>query len=159
MRSVCRGLGRKLAQGREVHSSPVGAQAAHLPLSFLSEDEQMMKESVAKLAKEEVLPLVAKMEREHKIDSGLLRKLFENGLMGLEVPAEYDGTGCNFLSTILAVEELSKVDASVGALVDIHNTLVNSLIKKVYLLIDQKYDVWMVRSTDVVFYKCIYVFR
>ena len=91
----------------------------------------MMKETVGKLAREEVLPLVRKMEREHKIDEGLLRKLFENGLMGLEVPVEYEGTGCNFLATILAVEELSKVDGAIGALVDIHNTLVNSLIKKV----------------------------
>lgn len=90
-----------------------------------------MKETVAKLAKEEILPLVRKMEQEHKIDQGLLKKLFENGLMGLEVPVEYEGTGCNFMTTILAVEELSKVDGSVGALVDIHNTLVNSLIKKV----------------------------
>lgn len=122
---------RSLALAREVHSSSPVAMSQHLPLSFLTEDETMMKETVAKLAREEVLPLVRKMEQEHKVDEGLLRKLFENGLMGLEVPVEYEGTGSNFLTTILAVEELSKVDASVGALVDIHNTLVNSLIKKV----------------------------
>lgn len=91
----------------------------------------MMRESVKKLAREEVLPLVKKMDNEHKIDKDLLKTLFNNGLMGLEVPAEYGGVGCNFLSTILAVEELARVDGSVAALVDIHNTLVNSLIKKV----------------------------
>lgn len=51
--------------------------------------------------------------------------------MGLEIPADYGGAGCNFMSTILTVEEVAKVDGSVAALVDIHNTLVNSLIIKV----------------------------
>lgn len=51
--------------------------------------------------------------------------------MGIEVPEEYGGSGCNFMTTILTVEEVAKVDGAVSALVDIHNTLVNSLIKKV----------------------------
>ena len=51
--------------------------------------------------------------------------------MGLEIPTDYGGAGCNFMSTILTVEEVAKVDGSVAALVDIHNTLVNSLIIKV----------------------------
>ena len=128
-RRVALTLSRKLLP-REMHSTSAVSQA-HLPLTFLTEDEEMMKETVARLAKDEIYPLVRKMDKEGKMDEGLLKKLFENGLMGLEVPVEYEGTGCNFLTTILAVEELSKVDASVGALVDIHNTLVNSLIKKV----------------------------
>ncbi|KAL7290297.1 hypothetical protein TKK_0015997 [Trichogramma kaykai] len=128
LRRLSRALSRRLLE-RQIHSTaPMGQ---HLPLNFLSEDELMMKETVGKLARDEIYPIVRKMDKEGKIDSDLLKKLFENGLMGLEVPSEYDGTGCNFLTTILAVEELSKVDASVGALVDIHNTLVNSLIKKV----------------------------
>ncbi|XP_014235008.1 short/branched chain specific acyl-CoA dehydrogenase, mitochondrial [Trichogramma pretiosum] len=128
LRRLSRVLSRRLLE-RQIHSTaPMGQ---HLPLNFLSEDELMMKETVGKLARDEIYPIVRKMDKEGKIDSDLLKKLFENGLMGLEVPSEYDGTGCNFLTTILAVEELSKVDASVGALVDIHNTLVNSLVKKV----------------------------
>lgn len=51
--------------------------------------------------------------------------------MGLEIPTDYGGTGANFMSTILTVEEVAKVDGAVAALVDIHNTLVNSLIIKV----------------------------
>lgn len=51
--------------------------------------------------------------------------------MGLEIPTELGGTGTNFMTTILTVEEIAKVDGSVAALVDIHNTLVNSLIIKV----------------------------
>ncbi|CAL7938097.1 unnamed protein product [Xylocopa violacea] len=101
------------------------------PLSHFTDEELLMKESVAKLAKEEITPLVRKMEKENKIDEGLLRKLFENGLMGIETPEKYGGSECNFMTTILAVEEIAKVDGAVAALVDIHNTLVNSLIRKV----------------------------
>ncbi|XP_076166553.1 short/branched chain specific acyl-CoA dehydrogenase, mitochondrial isoform X2 [Ptiloglossa arizonensis] len=101
------------------------------PLTEFSSDEQLMKETVNKLAKEEISPLVRKMEKEGKLDEGLVRKLFENGLMGIEIPEKYGGTGCNFMTTILIVEELAKIDGSVAALVDIHNTLVNSLIMKV----------------------------
>ncbi|EFN81629.1 Short/branched chain specific acyl-CoA dehydrogenase, mitochondrial, partial [Harpegnathos saltator] len=103
----------------------------HYPLTEFSEDELMMKESVTKLAKEEITPLVRKMEKEQKIDDGLLKMLFDNGFMGLEIPTDYGGTGSNFMSTILTVEEVAKVDGAVAALVDIHNTLVNSLIIKV----------------------------
>ncbi|CAB0036407.1 unnamed protein product [Trichogramma brassicae] len=130
LRRLSRALSRRLLE-RQIHSTAPMGGGQHLPLNFLSEDELMMKETVGKLARDDIYPIVRKMDKEGKIDSDLLKKLFENGLMGLEVPSEYDGTGCNFLTTILAVEELSKVDASVGALVDIHNTLVNSLIKKV----------------------------
>ncbi|KAF3429773.1 hypothetical protein E2986_07479 [Frieseomelitta varia] len=101
------------------------------PITQFSEEELMMKESVAKFAKEEIAPLVQKMEKEGRIDDGLLRKLFENGLMGIEVPEKYGGSECNFMTTVLAVEEVGKVCGSVAALVDIHNTLVNSLITKV----------------------------
>ncbi|XP_015592184.1 short/branched chain specific acyl-CoA dehydrogenase, mitochondrial isoform X2 [Cephus cinctus] len=101
------------------------------PLTQFTDDEIMMKDSVSKLAKEEILPLVKKMEKEGKIDDGVLKSLFDNGLMGIEIPEDYGGTGSNFMTTILAVEEVAKVDGSVAALVDIHNTLVNSLIIKV----------------------------
>ncbi|KZC05997.1 PREDICTED: short/branched chain specific acyl-CoA dehydrogenase, mitochondrial [Dufourea novaeangliae] len=101
------------------------------PLSQFTDDELLMKESVRKLAKEEIAPLVRKMEKDGKIDEGVLQKLFENGLMGIEIPDKYGGSGCNFMSTILTVEEVAKVDGAVAALVDIHNTLVNSLISKV----------------------------
>lgn len=91
----------------------------------------MTKEAVAKLAKEQIAPLVRKMEKDGRIDDGLLRKLFENGLMGIEIPVEYGGTGSNFMSTILTIEEIAKVDAAVSIPVDIQNTLINSLICKV----------------------------
>lgn len=102
-----------------------------LPLTFLTEDEKMMKETVAKLAKETIAPLVKKMDEEHKFDPSVVEAVFQNGLMGMEIDTELGGSGCNFFTTILVVEELSKVDPAVAALVDIHNTLVNSLMIKV----------------------------
>lgn len=90
-----------------------------------------MKISVAKLAKEQIAPLVSKMDDEHQLDPSVIKLCFDNGLMGIETPSEYGGSDCNFMTSMLIVEELSKVDASVGAYVDIHNTLVNNLMLKV----------------------------
>lgn len=71
------------------------------------------------------------MDEEHKFDPSVMKAVFENGLMGIEVDPDLGGSGCNFLTTILVVEELSKVDPAVAAFVDIHNTLVVSLMMKV----------------------------
>lgn len=100
-------------------------------LTHFTDDELATKEMVARLAKEEIAPLVKKMEKEGRIDDGVFQKLFENGLMGIEIPVEYGGAGSNFMSTILTIEEIAKVDASVSIPVDIQNTLINSLILKV----------------------------
>ncbi|XP_049762808.1 short/branched chain specific acyl-CoA dehydrogenase, mitochondrial [Schistocerca cancellata] len=114
-------------------SLSAGVEAVSKPTSLydFTDEEQMMKETVARLAAEKIAPLVKKMDEEHKIDQSVLDALFENGLMGMEIESEYGGSGLSFFATMLAVEELAKVDPSVSALVDIHNTLVNSLIKKI----------------------------
>lgn len=109
-------------------SSGTGAMSA---LTVLTDDERVMKETVAKLAQEQIAPLVKKMDEEHKFDPSVMKAVFENGLMGIEVDPDLGGSGCNFLTTILVVEELSKVDPAVAAFVDIHNTLVVSLMMKV----------------------------
>lgn len=71
------------------------------------------------------------MDEANEFDPTVVRALFDNGLMGIETPSEYGGSECNFMTSMLIVEELSKVDGSVGAFVDIHNTLVNNLMLKV----------------------------
>lgn len=71
------------------------------------------------------------MDEDNQLDPTVIKMLFDNGLMGIETPVDYGGSGCNFMTSMLVVEELSKVDASVGAYVDIHNTLVNNLMLKV----------------------------
>ncbi|XP_034481790.1 short/branched chain specific acyl-CoA dehydrogenase, mitochondrial [Drosophila innubila] len=100
------------------------------PLTYLTDDEKMMKETVAKLAQDQILPLVKKMDLEHKFDPSVVKAVFENGLMGIEIDTELGGSGCNFMTNIIVVEELSKIDPAVAAFVDIHNTLVNSLMIK-----------------------------
>lgn len=111
------------------------------PLNQFSEDEAMLKEAAADFAKSYVAPLVHEMDQEAKLNSGLIKAFFEQGLMGIEVPEKYDGGGGTFFMSILAIEEISKVDASTGVFMDVQNTLVNNAfvrwgnedIKKTYL--------------------------
>ncbi len=101
----------------------------HLPLTMLSEDEQLLQDSVRRFARKEIAPLSHSMDEAQKMDSGLIKKLFDQGLMGIEVPVEYGGGGADFFSSILAIQEISTVDPAVGTMVDVQNTLtVNALI-------------------------------
>jgi alkylation response protein AidB-like acyl-CoA dehydrogenase len=100
------------------------------PLTTLSEDEQMFRASVREFADGELRPRVESMEEHAKLDPTLIKQCFDLGLMGIETPEEYGGAGATFFTAILAVEELSRVDASVGVLVDVQNTLVNNALVK-----------------------------
>ena len=98
------------------------------PLTTLSEDEQMFRDSVREFAEGEIRKRVEKMDEEGHLDPALIQQCFQLGLMGIETPEEFGGAGGSFFQAILAVEELSRVDASVGVLVDVQNTLVNNAI-------------------------------
>jgi alkylation response protein AidB-like acyl-CoA dehydrogenase len=100
------------------------------PLTILSEEESMFREAIAAFADEEVRPRVRDMEKAGKIDPTLIPKYFELGLMGIEVPEEYGGAGGSLMMVALAVEEISKVDASAAIVCDVQNTLVNFPILK-----------------------------
>jgi short-chain 2-methylacyl-CoA dehydrogenase len=89
-----------------------------------TEDQEMLRMSVREFAKTAIGPLVSKMDKEATMDSNLIKKLFEAGYMGLEAPLELKGSGMSFGDSIIVIEEISRVDPSVGILVDIHNTLV-----------------------------------
>ncbi|XP_019866288.1 short/branched chain specific acyl-CoA dehydrogenase, mitochondrial isoform X1 [Aethina tumida] len=102
----------------------------HKALTTLSEDELTMKNTVAKLAQEQIAPFVREMEKNGRFTDSVIKTLFENGLLGIEIDTEYGGSGCNFMTTILTVEEIAKVDPAVAVWVDIQNTLVNAVIKK-----------------------------
>ncbi|MGH9320009.1 MAG: acyl-CoA dehydrogenase [Vicinamibacteria bacterium] len=97
-------------------------------LTELSEDEEIFRNSVREFAAHEMKPLVSRMDREMKMDPGLVGKLFELGLMGIEIPESFGGAGASFFMSVLAVEELSRVDPSVGVMVDVQNTLVNNAL-------------------------------
>ena len=99
-----------------------------VPLTSFSEDEQMFRASVREFAEGELRPRVEKMDEQAKLDPDLIKQCFDLSLMGIETPEEYGGVGASFFTAILAVEELSRVDASVGVLVDVQNTLVNNAL-------------------------------
>jgi alkylation response protein AidB-like acyl-CoA dehydrogenase len=99
-------------------------------LTSLTDDEQLFRNSVYEFADRDIRPLVRQMDDEAKIPRGLIDRLFELGVMGIEIPDEFSGSGATFFHSVLAVEALSRVDPSVGVLVDVHNTLViNALLR------------------------------
>jgi alkylation response protein AidB-like acyl-CoA dehydrogenase len=100
------------------------------PLTKLSEEEELFCDTVRDFAEREVRPRVAAMEKASAIDPALLTQCFELGLMGIDIPETHGGAGGSLLMTVLAVEELSAVDASVAIFVDVQNTLVNTLLRK-----------------------------
>jgi alkylation response protein AidB-like acyl-CoA dehydrogenase len=100
------------------------------PLTALAEDERIFRDSVRDFADAQVRPLVREMDEHAKIPRSLIDQLFNLGVMGIEVPEAYGGAGGRFFHSVLAVEELSRVDPSVGVLVDVQNTLViNALLR------------------------------
>ena len=112
-----------MSQSKTAIESTLGA-----PLTTLSEDEQMFRASVREFAEGELRPRVEAMDEQAKLDPALIKQCFDLGLMGIETPEEFGGAGASFFTAILAVEELSRVDASVGVLVDVQNTLVNNAL-------------------------------
>ena len=100
------------------------------PLTVLTEDERIFRDSVREFAEARVRPLVREMDEQARMSPALVSQLFELGAMGIEVPEAYGGAGGRFFHSVLAVEELSRVDPSVGVLVDVQNTLViNALLR------------------------------
>ncbi|MGB8028076.1 MAG: acyl-CoA dehydrogenase family protein [Terracidiphilus sp.] len=97
-------------------------------LTQLSEEETLFRETVRQFAEDEVAPLVRRMDEEQQLDAGLLRRLFELGLMGVETPEEFGGSAGSFFDSVLAVEMLSAVDPAVALVVDVQNTLVASAV-------------------------------
>ena len=99
-------------------------------LTILAEDEVLFRDSVREFAQRRIRPLVREMDEQAKIPRDLVTDLFDLGVMGIEIPETYGGAGASFFHAVIAVEELSRVDPSVGVLVDVQNTLVaNALLR------------------------------
>ncbi|MGH9523288.1 MAG: acyl-CoA dehydrogenase family protein, partial [Terriglobales bacterium] len=98
------------------------------PLIALSDDENMFRDNVRQFADDAIRPLSREMDEKGVFDHGLIEQFFKLGLMGIEVPEEYGGGAGTFFEAILAVEEMSRVDASAGVVVDVQNTLVNNAL-------------------------------
>jgi alkylation response protein AidB-like acyl-CoA dehydrogenase len=100
------------------------------PLTSLTDEETMLRDTVRQFAQQEIAPRVREMDEAQKLDPGILRQLFELGLMAIEAPLDLGGAGASFFSAVLAVEEISRVDPAVAVIVDVQNTLaVNALLR------------------------------
>src|SRR5262245_60546263 len=118
---------RRSSQFLEANMSDLPMPA---PLTQVSEEEQMFRESVREFAEAKVRPHVPAMDETGKFEPDLIRQFFDMNLMGIEIPESYGGAACGFFMSILAVEELSRVDASAGVVVDVQNTLVNNALMR-----------------------------
>lgn len=104
------------------------AEPAVRPLTVLSEDDQLFRDTIRQFARKELAPKVREMDDAGLFDKRLLAQFFELGLMGIEIPEEYGGQGGTFLQALIAIEEIAAVDPSAGVIVDVQNTLVNNAV-------------------------------
>ena len=98
------------------------------PLTALSEEERMFRDTVRKFAREQIGPHVREMDEKGVFRKDLLKQIFDVGLMGIEIPEELGGQGGTFFQAVLAIEEMAAVDASAAVIVDVQNTLVNNAL-------------------------------
>lgn len=98
------------------------------PITILSEEEQLLYDSVYEYASENIKPIRMEMDEAQRMEPQLIKDFFEHDYMGIEIAEEYGGLGASFFSAILVIEALARVDASASVMVDVHNTLVNNAI-------------------------------
>ncbi|KAH9808731.1 acyl-CoA dehydrogenase/oxidase [Melampsora americana] len=99
-------------------------------LSTFTEDEMMFRDLATRFAQEVVSPKVREMDENEIMDPEIIKGLFKNGFMGIEIGEEFGGSGASFTSAILVIEELAKVDPSVSLICDVHNTIASTTIRK-----------------------------
>jgi short/branched chain acyl-CoA dehydrogenase len=98
--------------------------------TILSTEETAIRDSAAKFAREVLAPNAQRMDREMKIDPAVLKAMFSNGFMGVEIPSKYGGAEQTFVSSCIVIEEFAKVDATLSGAADIQNTLINTAFRK-----------------------------
>ena len=107
---------------------PTVSDSPARPLTLLTEEERMFRDTVSQFAREQIQPHVRAMDEESKFRPGLLRQMFELGLMSIEIPEQYGGQGGAFFQSVLAIEEIARVDPAAAVIVDVQNTLVINAI-------------------------------
>jgi len=100
------------------------------PLTRLSEEESIFADSVRAFAEQRLRPIAAEMDRENHLRPEVLPWLFEMGLMGIEIPEAHGGAGASFFMSILAIEELARVDPAVAVVCDVQNTLLINALRR-----------------------------
>jgi butyryl-CoA dehydrogenase/short/branched chain acyl-CoA dehydrogenase len=116
------------------------------PLTQLSEEEDLFYSTVRQFAEQTIAPLVRSMDDEQQFAPGLVKELFDLGLMGIEIPEELGGSGGSFFDAVLAIEAISTVDPAVAVLVDVHNTLVVNALRRWGT--DGQKQTWLPRLAD-----------
>ncbi|KAG5491151.1 hypothetical protein JIQ42_01047 [Leishmania sp. Namibia] len=125
-RLACKALMRPTAVALS-RTAAVVVETPPNPVTYLTDDEKMLVETVRAFSLAHVVPRSRKMDEEGKMDPAVLKEAFAAGLMGIETPAELEGGGMSFFSSILAIEELARHDPAVSVTVDVQNTLVNNI--------------------------------
>lgn len=110
--------------------SQVAEAQPAVPLTTLQEEELLFQSSVRRFAKERLAPYVREMDTEGKFRRDLLSEMFALGLMGIDIKEQYGGQGGTFFQSVLAIEELARVDPSASVIVDVQNTLVSNAIER-----------------------------
>eukprot|EP00871_Galdieria_phlegrea_P004152 jgi/Galph1/4738/GphlegSOOS_G3343.1 len=124
------------------------------PCLVFSEEEKMLQETIKKFARSSIVPKVKEMDAKGETDKDIVKQLFSNGLMGLEVPLEYGGSGLSFTQSCIVIEEIARVDPAIAVLVDVHNTVVNTAVRK-WATPEQKKRWLTALSTEVVGSFCL----
>src|SRR5882724_11853297 len=106
------------------------AHPAAAPLTQLSDEEKMFQQSVRRFSKEQIAPFVREMDEAGVFRKDILKQLFDIGLMSIEIPEELGGQGGTFFQSVLAIEELARVDPAISVIVDVQNTLfINAILR------------------------------
>jgi len=120
----------RIRYSRRFHARSYLGSNSRPAVTTFSEEEELLRNSVARFSREVIAPKVKEMEENSKICPDIIKQCFEQGYMGIEIPTDLEGSGMSFVSSCIVIEELAKVDASISVMVDVHNTLVNTAIRK-----------------------------
>lgn len=99
-------------------------------LTDLAEEERVFRDAVRAFAEEKLRPLAGVMDKESHLRPEVITWLFELGLMQIEIPQELGGAGATFFMSVLAIEELARIDPSVAVVVDVQNTIFINAVKR-----------------------------
>lgn len=94
------------------------------PLTVLSDDDQAFLDTLQRFTDGEIAPRSARMDENERLDDDLLPKLFAQGLMSIQVDEQYGGWGGSLFQSVLAIEDVARVDPAVSVMIDVHNTIV-----------------------------------
>jgi short/branched chain acyl-CoA dehydrogenase len=128
-RSLLRCAAASLSRCRHRHAAPFSSLPPGI-CTALSAEEAAIRDSAAKFAKDVLAPNAQRMDRDMKIDPAVLKAMFTNGFMGIEIPSKFGGAEQTFLSSCIVIEEFAKADATLSGAADIQNTLINTAFRK-----------------------------